>query len=94
MFIITRSRSNLSRYVYNIGLVLYLSDLGDGWDVAFIETKDEYYFISLNHDSLVGDRQYFIGGSIIDDFYDYYGGTFRDPFVLYSPREEGTRFKF
>ena len=70
------------------------SDLGDGWNVALLETEEEYYFISVNHNSLDGDSQYFIGGSlpVDEDYYDEYvdyGGTYIFSFARYSTREGG-----
>ena len=40
----------------------YILDLGDGWDVAVVDTEEEHDFIGANH--LPGDKKYFISGSV------------------------------
>ena len=61
--------------------------------MLIIESEEEYLFISVNHNSLSGDGNYFIGGLVNDDFYDYYGGTFRSDYNFYSPRQGGNSFQ-
>ena len=70
----------------------FFSDLGDGWNVALLETEEEYYFISVNDNSLEGDTRYFIGGLLNDEFFyqypdDYGFEIYGHPF--YSIREGG-----
>ena len=46
----------------------YILDLGDGWDVAVVDTEEEHDFIGASHRFLRGDKKYFIGGSVNSEF--------------------------
>ena len=70
----------------------YILDLGDGWDVAVVDTEEEHDFISASNDSLRGDKMYFIGGSVISKFNPNIRGTLRRSYLWYSPRPGGNFF--
>ena len=69
----------------------YLSELGDGWEVARLDCEDEYNFIQeiLKLDQ---DQDYFIGGSIRDDTYFQTFHINPYSFQVYSPRQSGIFF--
>ena len=62
----------------------YILDLGDGWDVAVVDTEEEHDFIGANH--LPGDKKYFISGSVNSEFKQNFQGTRRVDYANYSPR--------
>ena len=69
-----------------------ISDLGDGWNVVLLETEEEYYFVSVNDNSLEDDTRYFIGGSVDNSFFNDYGFEIYW-YPLYSVREGGIGYK-
>ena len=70
----------------------YILDLGDGWDVALVETEEEHDFISASHEFLRGDSRYFIGGSVTASFSQNIQGTLKISYLGYIPRPGGNFF--
>ena len=70
----------------------YILDLGDGWDVALVETEEEHDFISSSHKFLRGDNRYFIGGSVTAHFSQNIQGTLKVDYLNYNPRPGGNYF--
>ena len=42
---------------------LYISELGEGWGITFLETQEEYDFVISQSTTLTGANYYVIGGS-------------------------------
>ena len=43
--------------------IVQILELGDGWDLAFFNSKTEFKFIKQGHSTLSDRRYYWIGGS-------------------------------
>ena len=44
-------------------MILFIPDLGEGWNVARLNDQEEYDFVRLAQRGLSYDRNYFIAGS-------------------------------
>ena len=64
----------------------YILHLGDGWDVAVVDTEEEHDFIGASHKFLRVDKKYFIAGSVNSEFKQNFQGTRRVDYANYSPR--------
>ena len=65
-----------------MNLILYCSELGDGWAPTVLETEEEHDFIKQSQKGLSDAGNYFIGGSAFPQHtgsFDY----FSEDFILY-----------
>ena len=59
-----------NEFLFHLGktpLLLHISELGEGWQPAMLESQEEHDFIRLGHQQLMDRQDFFIGGSIYED---------------------------